>query len=91
MPTINVRVNDDLKAQFEQAVRMSDDNVSDVLRSFMKGYVQAARENRAYEDWFIQNVRVGWEQSLSGRTVPDSLMKERAAARRERLLAGAKG
>ncbi len=86
MATINFRVNDELKDQFEKAVEFSDMTGSQVLRDFMRNYVESAREKREYEAWLVANVQRGLEQVAAGRTIPHEEMKARSAARRERML-----
>ena len=86
MATINFRVNDELKDQFEKAVEVSDMTGSQVLRDFMRNYVESAREKREYEAWLVANVQSGLAQVAAGRTVPHEQVKARAAARRERML-----
>ena len=90
MATINFRVQDELKDQFEKAVELADLNGSQVLRDFMRTYVEAAREKREYEAWLVENVHQGLRQAASGRTIPHEELKAEAAARRERMLAGHK-
>jgi len=86
MATINFRVNDELKDQFEKAVEFSDMTGSQVLRDFMRNYVESARTKREYEAWLVENVQKGLVQVAAGRTVPHETVKARAAARRERML-----
>lgn len=86
MATINFRVNDELKNQFEKAVEFSDMTGSQVLRDFMRNYVESAREKREYEAWLVSNVQRGLAQAAAGRTIPHEEVKAKAAARRERML-----
>ena len=86
MAMINFRVQDELKDQFEKAVELADLNGSQVLRDFMRNYVESAREKREYEAWLVENVQKGLAQAASGHTIPHEEVKARAAARRERML-----
>lgn len=86
MATINFRVDDELKGQFEKAVEFSDMTGSQVLRDFMRNYVESSREKREYEAWLVANVQRGLAQAAAGRTVPHEEVKARAAARRERMM-----
>lgn len=86
MATINFRVNDELKDQFEKAVEFADMTGSQVLRDFMRNYVESARTKREYEAWLVENVQKGLAQVAAGRTVSHEAVKARAAARRERML-----
>ncbi|MDR1125910.1 MAG: hypothetical protein LBM64_07615 [Deltaproteobacteria bacterium] len=85
---MNFRVQGDLKDQFEKAVELVDLNGSQVLRDFMRNYVESAREKREYEAWLVENVQKGLMQVASGRTIPHEELKAKAAARRERMLGG---
>ncbi len=86
MATINFRVNDELKDQFEKAVEFSDMTGSQVLRDFMRNYVESSREKREYEAWLVANVQRGLAQVVTGHTIPHEEVKARAAARRERMM-----
>ena len=86
MATINFRVNDELKDQFDKAVEFSDMTGSQVLRDFMRNYVESAREKREFEAWLVANVQSGLEQLAAGRTIPHEEVKAKAAARREGML-----
>lgn len=88
MATMNFRVQDDLKEQFEKAVALADLNGSQVLRDFMRSYIESAREKREYEDWLVANVHKGLLQAASGRTISHEELKAEAAARRQRMLDG---
>lgn len=86
MATMNFRVEDDLKVQFEQATTHQDKNCAQVLRQFMRDYVQQARNNREYETWLLKKVRASLAQVAEGKVIPNDEMKARSAARREQLL-----
>lgn len=86
MATINFRVNNELKDQFEKAVEFSDMTGSQVLRDFMRNYVESSREKREYEAWLVANVQRGLAQIAAGCTISHEEVKSRAAARRERML-----
>lgn len=86
MSVMNFRVQNELKEQFEKAVALADLNGSQVLRDFMRNYVESAREKKEYEDWLVANVQKGLMQAASGRTLPHEELKAKAAARREKML-----
>lgn len=86
MATVNFRVNDELKDQFEKAVEFADMTGSQVLRDFMRSYVESARDKRDYEAWLVENVQKGLMQAEAGRTISHEELKAKAAARREHML-----
>lgn len=80
MAMINFRVQDELKEQFKKAVELADLNSSQVLRDFMRDYVELAREKNEYEAWLVENVQKGLMQVAAGRTVSHKELKAKAAA-----------
>ena len=87
--TFTIRVDDHLKEAFSQAARISDRTGAQLIRDFMRDYVQTAREKAEYEEWFKAKVVAGLHAIEQGRVLSGAEVKERAEKRRERLLAAA--
>ncbi len=85
--TFTIRVDDHLKEAFTEAARVSDRTGAQLIRDFMREYVQAAREKTEYEEWFKAKVEAGLKAIQEGRILSNAEVHERSRLRRERLLA----
>jgi len=85
--TFTIRVDDDLKDAFSEAAKINDRTGAQLVRDFMRDYVQTAREKGEYEVWFKAKVEAGLRDIEAGRVISHEEVKARSAARRERLLA----
>lgn len=85
--TFTIRVDDHLKEAFSEAARISDRTGAQLIRDFMRDYVQTTREKAEYEEWFKAKVAAGLHAIEQGRVLSGAEVKERAKLRRERLLA----
>lgn len=85
--TFTLRVDEHLKDAFTEAARINDRTGAQLVRDFMREYVQAAREKAEYETWFAAKVEAGLKAVQEGRTLSEEQVRDRAKLRRERLLA----
>lgn len=85
--TFTIRVDDHLKDAFTEAAKGNDRTGAQLIRDFMRDYVQSAREKAEYEVWFKAKVEAGLRDIQQGRTVTASAVEEQARHRRERLTA----
>lgn len=85
--TFTIRVDDHLKEAFTEAARVSDRTGAQLIRDFMREYVQTAREKAEYEAWFKAKVEAGLKAIQEGRVLSNAEVHERSRLRRERLLA----
>lgn len=85
--TFTIRVDDHLKEAFTEAARVSDRTGAQLIRDFMREYVQAAREKDEYEEWFKAKVEAGLKAIQEGRILSNEEVRGRSRLRRERLLA----
>ncbi|MDR2573576.1 MAG: hypothetical protein LBC94_04400 [Desulfovibrio sp.] len=85
--TFTIRVDDHLKEAFTEAARISDRTGAQLVRDFMRDYVQTAREKAEYEIWFKAKVEAGLKAIQEGRILSSDEVRERSRLRRERLLA----
>ncbi|CAK7067325.1 MAG: hypothetical protein DELT_01703 [Desulfovibrio sp.] len=84
--TFTLRVDDHLKEAFTEAAKVNDRTGAQLVRDFMREYVQASREKTEYESWFCSQVAAGMQAIQDGRVLSAADVAERAEARRERLL-----
>ena len=89
--TFTIRVDDSLKEAFTEAARVHDRTGAQLVRDFMRSYVQEARERAEYEEWFKAQVEAGMRDIQEGRVLSDAEVAEYAQQRRERLTAAAAG
>ena len=84
--TFTIRVDDHLKDAFTEAARIGDRTGAQLIRDFMREYVQTAREKAEYEAWFKAKVEAGLRAFQEGRVLSSAEVEERSRLRRERLL-----
>ncbi len=84
--TFTFRVEDDLKAAFAEAARQDDQTGAQLLRRYMRKYVDEARQRADYDSWFREQVRIGIESGQAGKVSPDDEVEARFATRREASL-----
>ena len=85
--TFTIKVDDSLKEVFTEAARVNDRTGAQLVRDFMRGYVQEARERADYEEWFKAQVEAGMRDIQEGRVFSAAEVDELARERRERLIA----
>jgi predicted transcriptional regulator len=54
--TFTVRVDEELKARFSEAAKASDRTSAQLLRDFMRDYVQRQQREAAHDVWFRAEV-----------------------------------
>jgi predicted transcriptional regulator len=84
--TFTVRVDDELKTAFAEAAKAQDRTGGQLVRDFMRDYVQRTRENVEYEAWFRREVEAGRADLRAGRFRPSEEVEAHFAARRAGLL-----
>lgn len=84
--TFTLRVDDHLKDAFTEAAKVNDRTGAQLVRDFMREYVQSAREKTEYESWFRCKVEAGMKAIQEGRVLASAEVEARAKTRRERLL-----
>ena len=79
--TFTFRVEDSLKQQFTQAAKDRDRTAAQLLRDFMREFVQ--QHNPAEHDrWFRQEVQAGVDSAEAGQLLASTDVDARFAARR---------
>ncbi len=85
--TFTLRVDSELKEAFTEIAKMQDRTGAQLVREFMRGVVNKAKQQQEYEAWFAQKVAEGRTDVALGRTVSHEQVEAEAEERRQRLLA----
>jgi predicted transcriptional regulator len=80
--TFTFRVDDSLKHAFATAAKASDRTAAQLLRDFMREFVQQQREAADHDTWFRRQVQAGLASAEAGHLVPAADVEARFAARR---------
>jgi len=76
------RVDNALKSQFTQAAKSRDRSGAQLLRDFMREFVQQQQEATEHDAWFRRQVQAGLDSANAGNLVPAAEVEARFAARR---------
>lgn len=80
--TFTFRVDQALKNEFATAAKARDRTSAQLLRDFMREFVQQQQEAAEHDVWFRRQVQAGLESANAGRLVPAVEVEARFAARR---------
>lgn len=80
--TFTFRVDDALKAQFAQAAQARDRSGAQLLRDFMRAFVQQQQDEADHDAWFRRQVEAGLASADAGNLLPDVDVEAQFAARR---------
>lgn len=80
--TFTFRVDDALKNQFTQAAQARDRNGAQLLRDFMRAFVQQQQDEADHDTWFRRQVKAGLASADAGNLVSDVDVEAQFAARR---------
>ncbi|MEX0604800.1 MAG: hypothetical protein WD623_05715 [Marinobacter sp.] len=80
--TFTFRVDDALKSQFTQAAKSRDRSGAQLLRDFMREFIQQQQEVAEHDAWFRRQVQAGLDSANAGNLVPAAEVEARFAARR---------
>lgn len=79
--TFTFRVDEALKNEFATAAKARDRTGAQLLRDFMREFVQQ-QEAVEYDTWFRRQVQAGLDSANGGRLVPAAEVEAKFAARR---------
>jgi predicted transcriptional regulator len=79
--TFTFRVDESLKEQFATAAKGRDRSGAQLLRDFMREFVQQ-QDPAAYNAWFAQAVQAGRDSAHAGKLIANADVEARFAARR---------
>ncbi|TDP30958.1 putative transcriptional regulator [Idiomarina aquatica] len=80
--TFTFRVEEDLKSQFAHAAKSRDRSSAQLLRDFMREYVQQQQKVADHDAWFQQQVQAGIESADAQNLVSAAEVEAKFAARR---------
>lgn len=81
--TFNFRVDENLKTEFATAAKSLDRSGAQLLRDFMRDFVQKQQEMAAHDAWFRQQVQAGIDSANAGDLISTDEVEAEAAAWRE--------
>ncbi|MDR0780834.1 MAG: hypothetical protein LBF16_09090 [Pseudomonadales bacterium] len=76
------RVDESLKAEFTQAAKTHDRTGAQLLRDFMRDFIQQQQEAAEYDAWFRHQVQSSLDSANAGRLVPAAEVEAKFSARR---------
>jgi hypothetical protein len=87
--TFTFRVDGALKSEFSNAAKSLDCNAAQLLRDFMRDFVQGQQEGAEHDAWFRRQVRVGLDSANAGNLIPSAKFAAKRAETRRRIEASA--
>lgn len=80
--TFTFRVDEVLKAEFSTAAKARDRSGAQLLRDFMREFVQQQHEASAHDTWFHRQVQLGLDSANAGNLIPAAKVEATFAAKR---------
>ena len=80
--TFTFRVEESLTTEFATAAKARDRTGAQLLRDFMRDFVQQQQEMAEHDAWFRRQVQAGLDSANAGRLVPAAEVVARFSARR---------
>ena len=80
--TFTFRVEESLKEQFTLAAKGRDRSGAQLLRDFMREFIQEQKSAAEQDEWFRQQVQRGVDSANAGNLVPAADVEAKFAARR---------
>ena len=80
--TFIFRVDEALKNEFATAAKAHDRTGAQLLRDFMREFVQQQQATAEHDAWFRSQVQAGLDSANAGSLVPAADMEAKFAARR---------
>jgi len=80
--TFTFRVDEALKTEFSTAAKARDRSGAQLLRDFMREFVQQQQEAAAHDAWFRRQVQIGLDSANAGNLIPAVEVEARFAAKR---------
>jgi predicted transcriptional regulator len=82
--TLTFRVDEALKNEFSTAAKARDRTGAQLLRDFMRDFVQRQRDAAAHDAWFRQQVQAGLDAANAGDLLSSEDVEAEADAWREK-------
>ncbi|MDR0780468.1 MAG: hypothetical protein LBF16_07200 [Pseudomonadales bacterium] len=83
--TITFRVDATLKFEFAQAAKAHDRVSEQLLRDFMRDFIQQQKAVTQYDDWFHSQVQTGLNSANAGDLINAEEVEAEAAAWRDEM------
>ncbi|MDR0276064.1 MAG: hypothetical protein LBI48_12165 [Burkholderiaceae bacterium] len=83
--TFTFRVDEALKEEFATAAKASDRTGAQLLRDFMREFIQRQRDAAAHDVWFRQQVQVGLDELNAGKFFTSEEIEAEAAVWRDEV------
>jgi predicted transcriptional regulator len=80
--TFTFRVDESLKNEFTAAAKARDRSGAQLLRDFMREFVQQGQEAAEHDAWFRHQVQIGLDSANAGHLAPTTDVEAKFAARR---------
>ncbi|MCL4486422.1 MAG: hypothetical protein M1537_08900 [Nitrospirae bacterium] len=80
--TFTFRVDESLKTEFATAAKARDRSGAQLLRDFMREFVQQQQEAAAHDAWFRRQVQIGLDSANAGNLIPADEVESRFVAKR---------
>ena len=80
--TFTFRVDEALKNDFASAAKARDRTGAQLLRDFMREFVQQQEEAAEHDAWFRRQVQAGVDSANAGNLIPSAEVEARFAVRR---------
>ena len=80
--TFTFRVDDALKTAFSTAAKARDRSGAQLLRDFMREFVQQQQDVAAHDAWFRREVQSSLDAANAGDLIPAAEVEARFAAKR---------
>lgn len=81
--TFTFRVDENLKTEFATAAKSRDRTGAQLLRDFMREFVQKQQEAAAHDVWFRRQVQAGLDSANAGDLISADEVEAEAAVWRE--------
>lgn len=83
--TFTFRVDDRLKSEFTQVAKAQDRSGAQLLRAFMRDYIESQKADQEHDCWFHDEVRVGLAAAQAGDVLSAEEVEAAAAAWRTKV------
>ena len=80
--TFTFRVDQSLKNEFSTAAKARDRSGAQLLRDFMREFVQQQQEAAAHDAWFRRQVQIGLDSANAGNLIPAAEVEAKFTAKR---------
>ena len=80
--TFTFRVDQSLKNEFSTAAKARDRSGAQLLRDFMREFVQQQQEAAAHDAWLRRQVQIGLDSANAGNLIPAAEVEAKFAAKR---------